>query len=83
MRCAVSAGLRVLSRARTGTRQRCGTAISTTPASPLALTRLPEPGIEPVPADVGRARQHVVDGTDAPASAVAGADAGSGASAMR
>src|SRR5262249_14679400 len=42
----------------------------------LALACLPKFGVEPVPADVGRARQHLVHGADAPAPAVARPDAG-------
>jgi hypothetical protein len=41
----------------------------------LALARLPELGVEAMAADVGRAREHLVHGAEAPASAVAGADA--------
>lgn len=40
----------------------------------LALAGLPELGIETVPADVGRPGQHLMDGVDTPASAVAGAN---------
>src|SRR5579863_6580927 len=43
----------------------------------LALAGLPELGVEAVTADIGRARQHLVDGVDAPAPTVAGSDAGS------
>jgi hypothetical protein len=41
----------------------------------LALAGLPELGVEAVTADIGRPRQHLVDGIDAPASAVTGPDA--------
>ncbi|KRR16422.1 hypothetical protein CQ14_16240 [Bradyrhizobium lablabi] len=42
----------------------------------LALAGLPELGIEAVAADIGRSGQHLVDGIDTPAPAVAGSDAG-------
>src|SRR5262249_34426600 len=42
----------------------------------LALARLPERGVEPVAADVGRAREHLVHRANAPAAAVTGADTG-------
>src|SRR6185312_14148811 len=41
----------------------------------LALAGLPELGVEAVAADIGRSGQHLVDGIDTPAAAVAGADA--------
>jgi hypothetical protein len=44
----------------------------------LALARLPELRIKAMAADLRRSRQHLVDGTDAPASAIAGADTGGG-----
>ena len=42
----------------------------------LVLACLPELGVEAVAAHIGRARQHLVDRVDAPASPVPGADAG-------
>ena len=42
----------------------------------LSLARLPELRIEPMAADVGRTRQHFVDGADAPTSPISGVDAG-------
>ena len=41
----------------------------------LALARLPEPGVETVPTNVGGAGQHLVDGANAPASPVPCTDA--------
>ena len=41
----------------------------------LALAGLPELGVEAVAADIGRSGQHLVDGIDTPASAVAGTNA--------
>jgi hypothetical protein len=42
----------------------------------LALARLPEPGVEPVTADLAGANEDLVDAAVPPATAVAGADAG-------
>jgi hypothetical protein len=44
-------------------------------ATSATVSCLPEPSVEPVPADISGASQHLVDGTNAPTSPVAGTDA--------
>src|SRR5437879_4912519 len=78
MRGAVNAGLRDLSSASTASNSAASMIGGTFHhlGVRLALAGLLGPGVETVAADIGRARQHLVDGADAPAPAVAGVDAG-------